>query len=133
MLTVRPLTFGTSRALTPAGSVLLPYGGSFSKDAIVVICDRAGDEIAMAPSAEAPVRNSRLEGPDVVVPAMSPPAPRPLKVVHSLARDFPRRDPPWPQRKDNRQAPRRADITGPLRRRVVRAPRRNVFATRRTG
>jgi hypothetical protein len=37
MLTVSPLTFGTSRGVTPAGSVLLPYGGSFSKGAIVVI------------------------------------------------------------------------------------------------
>src|SRR5262245_47786436 len=82
MLTVRPLTFGTSRGLTPAGSVLLPYGGSFSKGASVVICaDAAADATAMPPSAEAPARNSRLESPGVVVPVMSPPALHVAKVT----------------------------------------------------
>jgi hypothetical protein len=55
------LTFGTSRGLTPAESVSLPYGGSFAKDANVVICARAGDAIAKPPSAEAAVRNARLD------------------------------------------------------------------------
>src|SRR5881394_584580 len=74
MLTVRPLTFGTSRGLTPAGSVLLPYGGSFSKGAIVVICPgAAADAIAAPPIAEAPARNSRRESPGVAVPFILPP------------------------------------------------------------
>src|SRR6188508_1644050 len=74
MFTVRPLTFGTSRGLTPAGSVVLPYGGSFSKGAIAVICiGAAADAIATPPSAEAPARNSRLESPGIAVPFMLPP------------------------------------------------------------
>src|SRR4249919_2432080 len=74
MLTARPLTFGTSRGLTPAGSVLLPYGGSFSNGAIVVICaGAAADAIATPPIAEAFARNSRLESPGVAVPFMVPP------------------------------------------------------------
>src|SRR5688500_3533785 len=71
MLTVRPLTFGTSRGLTPAGSVLLPYGGSFSNGAMVVICAAAGAAaIATPASAEAPARNSRRENSGLVVPFM---------------------------------------------------------------
>src|SRR5262247_3209032 len=74
MLTVRPLTFGTSRGLTPAGSVLLPYGGSFSKGANVVIwAGAAEDAIAPLPSAEALARNARLDSPGVAVPFMVPP------------------------------------------------------------
>ena len=55
----------------PAGSVLLPYGGSFSNGAMVVICTApAADAIATPPSAEAPARNSRRENSGLVVPFM---------------------------------------------------------------
>jgi hypothetical protein len=54
------LTFGTSRGVTPAGSVLLLYGGSFSKGASVVFCALAAAMVT-APKAEVPARKSRLE------------------------------------------------------------------------
>src|SRR5262245_12124366 len=74
MLTVRPFTFGTRRGLTPAGSVLLPYGGSFSKGATVVICaGAAAAATATPPNTEAPARNSRLESPGHAVSFMVPP------------------------------------------------------------
>src|SRR5262245_46622421 len=99
MLTVRPLTFGTRRGLTPAGSVLLPYGGSFSKGASVVICaDAAADPstgsgrsaIATPPSAEAPARNRRLGSSNagrVIVPPCVPIAGRPQSSAIAFARD----------------------------------------------
>src|SRR5262245_50372213 len=87
MFTVRPLTWGTSRGLTPAGRVPLPYGGNFSKGAIVVICAVAADRIAAPPSAEAPATNSRRESDGVVVSLMFTPAPE-----RGLTR---RSRPPW--------------------------------------
>src|SRR4029434_9219486 len=99
ILTVRPLTFGTSRGLTRVGSVWLPYGGSFSKGAIVVICaGAAADAIATPPSAEAPARNSRLESPGVAVPFMVPPCASSRRERYesggiTLARNFRARDP----------------------------------------
>jgi hypothetical protein len=62
--------------------VLLPYGGSFSNGAILVICavpaadpstGSGRSAIATPPSAEAPARNSRLESPWLAVPFMLPP------------------------------------------------------------
>src|SRR6185295_16652524 len=100
MLTVRPLTFGTSRGLTPAGRVLLPYGGSFSKGAIVVICAGAAadpstgsgrDAIATPPIADAPARNSRLASPVAAVLVMTTPCTSPRREGNasgSLAQDL---------------------------------------------